>query len=182
MFQRSCVEVEKLPQARSIVDTKELTMEHTLIVPSSVLATTVLSKASLASPVIHRSSFFLFPVGRKRLATLGGQGPMSNVRRRMPDCMLYMLMTPVEEAVRPKLPHADTHTACAGLSKRRLYTNIGSDAYLDRAYGGAFLLLLSDVENVLARTFVLHGPCSRYGFIGMCCKDVIPIFCPGRRM
>ena len=84
----------------------------TFMVPSSVLATTILSRASLASPVTHRSSFFLPANGRNRLGTFGGHGPILNVRRGIPDCMLYMLMAPVDDAVMPKLPHAVTHTAC----------------------------------------------------------------------
>lgn len=61
---------------------------------------------------MQRSSFlFPFAVGRKRLGTFDGQGPMSNVRRRIPDWMLYILITPVDEAAIPKLPHAVTHTA-----------------------------------------------------------------------
>ena len=85
---------------------------HTLTVPSNVLATTILSSASLAKPVIQRSSFLFVPIGRKRLATFAGHGPTLYARRRIPDCMLYMLIVPVEDAARPKLPHADTHTAC----------------------------------------------------------------------
>ena len=113
MFQGGGVEVEELSIAsisRYVTRLWDSRTQHTLMVPSSVLATTTLSSASLARPVIHRSSFFLFPLGRKRLATFAGQGPTLNVRRRMPDCMLYMLIVPVDEAVRPKLPQAVTHT------------------------------------------------------------------------
>lgn len=76
MFQRRGVEVKELMSIMSIHITREedVGITRTLIVPSSVLATTTLSRASLARPVMQRSSFFL-PVGRNRLAALAGHGP-----------------------------------------------------------------------------------------------------------
>lgn len=82
----------------------------TLIVPSRVLAMTVLFKASVASPVMHRPARFLLALW-DLLATSGGQGPTSKVLRCMPDCMFHIWIPPVDELAIPKFPQADTQTA-----------------------------------------------------------------------
>lgn len=83
-------------------------VEHTLIVPSKVLAMTVVLSASEANPVMLLPSFFL--PAWNRLATSGGQGPISNVFRLIPDCRFHICRLPVEELARPKFPHAVTQT------------------------------------------------------------------------
>ena len=81
----------------------------TLIVPSRVLAITVLLRPSLARPVIHRSFRFVL----EPTMALSGIGPTSNVLRFVPDCILNMLMTPVEDDAIPKLPQAEMQVAYA---------------------------------------------------------------------
>ena len=94
--------------------------------------------------------------------------------------MLYMLMTPVEEAVRPKFPQAVTQTAYVEcqlgiLEKVRA-------AYFDGADCGSLFLPFSKVIDMLSYTLVFHGPCPRNRFVCMSGQDVVPVFSTGRRV
>ena len=83
----------------------------TLTVPSKVLAITNLFKESVASPVIERSLF----EDPGRDDTSGGHAPIVYDFLRIPDCMLYMCIAPVEVLAIPKFPHAETQTDLKGI-------------------------------------------------------------------
>lgn len=85
-----------------------------MTVPSRVVTITTRLSASVARPETDRSSAFRFEedaVARRFSDTSSGQGPRLNDFRLMPDCILYMQTVPVDDALRPKLPHAVTQTA-----------------------------------------------------------------------
>ena len=90
---------------------------RTFTVPSNVLTITTALSASVATPVMHRSLDFFFEDEDVEVLSLpaasGGHAPTLNVFRSMPDCMLYICTAPVDDVVRPKLPHADTQTDCS---------------------------------------------------------------------
>ena len=111
MLQCSCMEVKELFDNVRLDGVTISQRKRTLIVPSKVPATRTRSSASLTIPVIQRSSFFFPSVGRRRLAAFAGHGPTLNDLRSTPDCMLYMWITPLDEAAMPKLPQAVTQTA-----------------------------------------------------------------------
>lgn len=87
---------------------------RTFTVPSNVLTITTALSASVATPVMHRSLDFFLEEEEVEVFSLpaasGGHAPTLNVFRSMPDCMLYICTAPVDDVVRPKLPHADTQT------------------------------------------------------------------------
>ena len=113
MYELGRMEVKELPEFPSTIVNTVMTYDQlTLSVPSSVLAMTTRFRESLARPVTGLSFRFALAAAPTRSFALSGAGPMSNDLRLIPDCMLYILMTPVEEDTIPKLPHAETQTAC----------------------------------------------------------------------
>ena len=84
---------------------KETVNLHTFIVPSWVLAMTVRFKESVTKPLITLS------VAGATLRWSDGRGPISNVLRLIPDCIFHIVMDPVTELNKPKLPQAVTQTA-----------------------------------------------------------------------
>lgn len=105
------MEVEELCTALVSFPVLKMKGTFTFMVPSSVLAITTRFRESLAKPVTVRSFRFVVAAAPTRPFTPSGAGPTLRDLRLIPDCMLYMLITPVEEAAMPKFPQAETQTA-----------------------------------------------------------------------
>jgi hypothetical protein len=120
-----CESRRTMSLVNNIIQQKAL-QKLTLIVPSSVLAITTRFKASLAKPVTDRSFSFVFNAAPIRSFMLSGTGPTLNDLRLMPDCMLYILIIPVEEDAMPKFPQAETQTAYPAQSSAQVKREIRS--------------------------------------------------------